>query len=232
MAWPLRRLLKYGALGSVVLGSAVSLRGNDYRWDSIAVVRLARAGCAVVDIGMTYKKGLYFKPWPDKQCEEYVRLKSECHTRAAQKLLQLICTNKGVYIKVGQHIGALEYLLPTEYVATMKILHSNAPQNHVNELYKVIRQDLKVEVSLFIHLRVTRVTLTDAFFPAGRNILLVLAHADWHGLLGAGAQGHVEGGRHCGGRKGAAPVRARQLYGRHEDDGDVREAAGLGLSGL
>lgn len=147
MSWPLRRILKYGAAGGLVVGSAVSLRGNDYRWDSIALVRLTRAGCAVVDIGLTYKRGLYFKEWPDKSCEEYVRLKSECHVVAAQKLLKLICTNKGVYIKVGQHIGALEYLLPTEYVKTMKVLHSNAPQNHVDELYKVIRQDLKVQVS-------------------------------------------------------------------------------------
>lgn len=147
MSWPLRRILKYGALGSLVLGSGFSLHGNDYRCDSIALVRLARAGCAVVDIGLTYKRGLYFKEWPDKSCEEYSRLKSECHVIAADRLLKLICTNKGVYIKVGQHIGALEYLLPTEYVKTMKILHSNAPQNHVNDLYKVIRQDLKVQVS-------------------------------------------------------------------------------------
>lgn len=146
MSWPLRRILKYGVGSGLVLGSAISLRGNDYRWDSIALVRLARAGSAVVDIGLTYKRGLYFKEWEDKSCEEYVRLKSQCHTVAAEKLLQLICTNKGVYIKVGQHIGALEYLLPTEYVRTMKVLHSNAPQNHVDELYKVIRQDLKVQV--------------------------------------------------------------------------------------
>jgi aarF domain-containing kinase len=45
---------------------------------------------------------------------------------------------------VGQHIGALEYLLPTEYVKTMQILHSNAPQNPVEDIYKVIRQDLKM----------------------------------------------------------------------------------------
>ena len=29
--------------------------------------------------------------------------------------------NGGVFIKVGQHIGALDYLLPEEYVNTMKV---------------------------------------------------------------------------------------------------------------
>lgn len=144
MSW--RRALKYGTVGALVVGSAISLRGNDYQWDSIAVVRLTRAAYTAFDIGLTYKRGLYFREWPDKSCADYVRLKSECHTRAAEKMLKLICTNKGVYVKVGQHIGALEYLLPTEYVQTMKVLHSNAPQNHVDELYKVIRQDLKKQV--------------------------------------------------------------------------------------
>ena len=64
-------------------------------------------------------------------------------------MLELICTNKGVYIKVGQHIGSLDYLLPPEYVQTMKVLHSNAPKNPVEDLYKVIRQDLKVNVSIW-----------------------------------------------------------------------------------
>lgn len=144
--WPLRRVLKYGAVGSAVVGSAISLRGNDYQWDSIALVRLARAGYTVFDIGLTYKQKLYYKEYPSKEDPEYVERKSQCHTIAAEKLLKLICTNKGVYVKVGQHIGALEYLLPTEYVQTMKVLHSKAPQNPVQDLYKVIKQDLKVEV--------------------------------------------------------------------------------------
>ena len=37
--------------------------------------------------------------------------------------------NGGVFIKVGQHIGALDYLLPEEYVNTMKVeslrIHNN-----------------------------------------------------------------------------------------------------------
>jgi len=30
-------------------------------------------------------------------------------------------------VKVGQHIGALDYLLPDEYVQTMRVLHHDAP---------------------------------------------------------------------------------------------------------
>lgn len=144
--WPLRRVLKYSAVCGGTVVTALSLRTNDYDLNSLGIVRLSRAAITVYDIGKTYKRNLYAKEW-DKTSVEYKELKSKTHTTAAQKLLELICTNRGVYIKVGQHIGSLDYLLPPEYVQTMKVLHSNAPKNPVDDLYKVIRQDLKVNVS-------------------------------------------------------------------------------------
>lgn len=145
-AWPFRRVLKYSAISGGVVLTALSLRTNDYDLNSLGIVRLSRAALAVYDVGRAYRKNLYTKEW-DKQSAEYKAEKSRTHTIAAEKLLKLICTNKGVYIKVGQHIGSLDYLLPPEYVRTMKVLHSNAPKNPVDDLYKVIRQDLKVNVS-------------------------------------------------------------------------------------
>lgn len=144
--WTLTRILKYTIGGSILGGSAISLHANDYNLDSIAIVRLSRAGLTVVDIAHTYKTKLFYQEW-DKRSQEYAQKKSEVHKIAAEKLLKLCTTNKGVYIKIGQHIGALEYLLPIEYVKTMRVLHSNAPQNPVEDLFKVIRQDLKQKVS-------------------------------------------------------------------------------------
>lgn len=144
--WQLRRLTKYALFASATTATVISLHANDYDINSLGIVRLSRAAVTVYDIGLAYKSKLYYKEW-DKSSEEYKKEKSETHKLAAQKLLDLICVNKGVYIKVGQHIGSLDYLLPPEYVNTMKVLHSNAPKNPVEDLYKVIRQDLKVNVS-------------------------------------------------------------------------------------
>jgi aarF domain-containing kinase len=47
--------------------------------------------------------------------------------------------------QVGQHIGALDYLLPDEYVQTLKILHYRAPEMSLEDVFTVIRQDLKCE---------------------------------------------------------------------------------------
>lgn len=142
----MRRVIKYSVIAGSTVLTGLSLRTNDYDINSLGVVRLSRAALAVYDIGCTYKQNLYKQQW-DRKSHAYKVEKSRTHAIAAEKLLQLICTNRGVYIKVGQHIGSLDYLLPPEYVSTMKVLHSNAPKNPVEDIYKVIRQDLKINVS-------------------------------------------------------------------------------------
>ena len=53
-------------------------------------------------------------------------------------------------MKVGQHLGALDYLLPSEYTEILKILHSDAPQSPLDDVKKVIKEDLKQDVNIFL----------------------------------------------------------------------------------
>ena len=62
--------------------------------------------------------------------------------RSAQKLREMCRKNGGYFIKMGQHIGALEYLLSSEYVETFKVFHSDAPQTSIAKLKKVIEEEL------------------------------------------------------------------------------------------
>ena len=57
-------------------------------------------------------------------------------------LRELCCVNGGAYIKVGQYVGSLDYLLPSEYVQTMKVLHSDAPQSPLGDIHHVIEEEL------------------------------------------------------------------------------------------
>ena len=50
--------------------------------------------------------------------------------------------NGGLFIKVGQHVGALEYLFPREYVQTFKVFHSNAPQTPLSRMKRVVEEEL------------------------------------------------------------------------------------------
>lgn len=73
---------------------------------------------------------------------------SQVHARSARRLLDLCCANRGTYIKVGQHLGALEYLLPPEYTSTLSVLHSRAPSTPLPDVLHVIQQELGKEVRL------------------------------------------------------------------------------------
>lgn len=135
------RVAKYGLYGSVAIGGSVAALKTNEDYGSLAIVRITRTAVTAVEIGRTYQSMLYNKEW-DRTSPEYFEAKSQAHQIGAEKLLELCIANKGVYIKVGQHVGALDYLLPNEYVTTMRILHKDAPKNSVEELFRVIREDL------------------------------------------------------------------------------------------
>lgn len=137
-----RRLLKAAALGAIGLGTLASWRANEYDLGSIGIVRLGRAALTVFIIGRHYKNVLYGSELAPGTAE-YLDLTSKVHKYGADRLLELCCANKGVYIKVGQHIGALDYLLPLEYVSTMRVLHSSAPQSSFQDVLTVLKEDLK-----------------------------------------------------------------------------------------
>ncbi|KAK3886655.1 hypothetical protein Pcinc_009209 [Petrolisthes cinctipes] len=99
---------------------------------------------SVTKIVADYRQSLYSGA-VTPESSNYAEVKSQTHLRSAKELLELCCVNGGAFVKVGQHLGSLEYLLPTEYVSTMKVLHSSAPQSSLNDIYQVIQEELKCE---------------------------------------------------------------------------------------
>ena len=117
---------------------------KDGRFDAnnFGFIRFGRAAYTVGKIGVDYKRTLFSNSAPKHGTAEYETAKTQVHQRSADNLLDLCKKNGGCFIKVGQHIGALDYLLPDEYVSTMKILHSNAPKMDLRDIYSVIKEDL------------------------------------------------------------------------------------------
>jgi len=54
--------------------------------------------------------------------QEYMDARSECHKRAAARILFLATHCGGVYFKAGQYIGTLEKIAPKEYCEKLKRL--------------------------------------------------------------------------------------------------------------
>lgn len=65
----------------------------------------------------------------------------QCHLRSAVKFRDLCSLNGGVFMKVGQHIGSLEFLFPREYTDTLKCFQYEAPHSSLEDIRYVIETD-------------------------------------------------------------------------------------------
>jgi len=67
---------------------------------------------------------------------------SVTHQKAAERLLDLCRINGGVYIKIGQHLANLDYIIPSEYVNTLSALFDDAPCSEYSDVREVIKEEL------------------------------------------------------------------------------------------
>ena len=86
---------------------------------------------------------------------------------------------------MGQYLGTLDYLLPVEYVRTMRVLHDDAPQSSLADIHAVIEEELGSPVEkLFLDFeqkplgaaslaQVHKATLLD-----GRTVAVKVQHRD------------------------------------------------------
>ncbi|XP_007904200.1 aarF domain-containing protein kinase 1 [Callorhinchus milii] len=138
-----KRFLKLRTVATTALAASglyVALRVDP---NDLGVVRIGRAAITTAVISYDYMTSLKKL---QRGTDEYEAVKSQVHLRSANLLLDLCCANRGTFIKVGQHLGALDYLLPQEYTSTLKVLHSQAPQSNLWEIEQVIREDLGKEI--------------------------------------------------------------------------------------
>ncbi|KAK9683519.1 hypothetical protein RND81_10G147400 [Saponaria officinalis] len=103
-------------------------------------VRLFRDSITAANIAFDYEYSLLGLR---EDSSEYAKAKHEVHLRSAQKLRDLCFENGGIYIKLGQHIGQLEYLVPEEYVKTMReSMLNRCPVSSYDQVREVIIKEL------------------------------------------------------------------------------------------
>ncbi|KAG9510626.1 AarF domain-containing protein kinase 1, partial [Fragariocoptes setiger] len=136
-------IVRYTLVGAASVGSLVALKNNDWNLRDIGAVRFGRAFATAATIAADYK----FSLRGCDDCSEYsIKRWSTVHRRSANRLLELCCRNGGIFIKVGQHIAALQYMVPPEYVEELSVLHDKAPRTDLNSIRQVIREDLHQEL--------------------------------------------------------------------------------------
>ncbi|KAJ2510428.1 hypothetical protein GGI11_005491 [Coemansia sp. RSA 2049] len=95
----------------------------------------------------------YYRNFPDllpedSECideEERQRIldaRSAVHLRSAERVKRALMKNGGVYIKLGQHISAMQYVLPMEWCLTMQSLQDQNTASSLEDVDRVIRADV------------------------------------------------------------------------------------------
>uniref|UniRef100_A0A8R1HMP0 Protein kinase domain-containing protein n=1 Tax=Caenorhabditis japonica TaxID=281687 RepID=A0A8R1HMP0_CAEJA len=134
---------------ALLVGSSSGVAFTAYSVDSpedlrqLGLIRFGRAAATVGKIVVDYKTSLRGLKEPSAEYGDAIK---ECHQRSANHLLKLACVNGGVFIKVGQHISGMEYLIPPEYTNTLGVLTSQAPQASKEDVIYVVESELKSKV--------------------------------------------------------------------------------------
>ncbi|KAJ9160321.1 hypothetical protein P3X46_025732 [Hevea brasiliensis] len=143
--WRSRAKLAVAATAIFTGGAAATIANSEdpataFKICTTVPVRLARDTITAASIAFDYEYSLWGLP---EGSVERSKVKHEVHRRSAHKLQELCFKNGGIYIKLGQHIGQLEYLVPQEYVQTMReSMLNKCPVSSYDQVCEVFKQEL------------------------------------------------------------------------------------------
>ncbi|KAJ9540697.1 hypothetical protein OSB04_027203 [Centaurea solstitialis] len=143
--WGAKSKLAFAATALAAGAGAVAVAKSDDPAASIKIcttvpVRLFRLSFTAATIAFDYEYSLLGLP---EDSIERKRVKSEVHARSARRLEELCFKNGGIYIKLGQHIGQLEYLVPPEYINTLReSMLNRCPTSSYDQVCQVVKKEL------------------------------------------------------------------------------------------
>ncbi|KAK8517153.1 hypothetical protein V6N13_092439 [Hibiscus sabdariffa] len=143
--WRTRAKLTVAATALCTGGAAAAVATSDdpasaAKLCTTVPLRLLRDSATAASIVFDYQYSLWGLP---EGSNERAKIKHEVHLRSAQKLQELCFRNGGIYIKLGQHIGQLEYLVPQEYVITMReSMLNKCPVSSYDQVCEVFKKEL------------------------------------------------------------------------------------------
>ncbi|KAJ0661645.1 putative UbiB domain, protein kinase-like domain superfamily [Helianthus annuus] len=143
--WGAKSKLAFGALAlGAGAGAATVAKSDDpataLKLCTTVPVRLFRLSVTAATIAFDYEYSLWGLP---EDGIERTRVKHEVHTRSARRLEELCFKNGGIYIKLGQHIGQLEYLVPQEYINTLReSMLNRCPTSSYDQVCQVVKKEL------------------------------------------------------------------------------------------
>ena len=75
----------------------------------------------------------------DKMVQRQAR--KDCHLRSAKRMLEALKANSGIYVKLGQHVAAVQ-VLPKEWTTTMTPLQDQCTPTPVEDIDAMLKADM------------------------------------------------------------------------------------------
>ncbi|KAK8947431.1 putative ABC1 protein [Platanthera zijinensis] len=128
-----------GGAASVAISSSDDL-STAFKICTVVPARLLRDAFTAATIAFDYE---YSMRGLKEGSIEWSKAKHEVHNRCAYRLRELCFRNGGIYIKLGQHLGQLEYVVPQEYVHIMRTsMLKRCPVSSYDQVRKVLIKEL------------------------------------------------------------------------------------------
>lgn len=129
---------------TVGVGGTILYQTNDqFRHVTNALERCGIAGLVGAKVAYDYQRTLSKTYESDKEYEE---AKKACHLRCANRVLAAVQKLGGVYVKLGQHISVMQYLLPEEWCQTMRVLQDRCDPTSPEEIRALFISDYGLPV--------------------------------------------------------------------------------------
>ncbi|CAK7270561.1 hypothetical protein SEPCBS57363_004165 [Sporothrix epigloea] len=114
---------------------------DDIKQSYETVERTGRVAAALVLCINDYRKTLGQRDKIDDDAIEQDRILKACHKRCALRTLRVLEKNGGIFIKLGQHLSAMNYLLPLEWTTTFIPLQDRCPVSSFASIEQMYRND-------------------------------------------------------------------------------------------
>lgn len=140
-ASPPRSRRYISAAGAILAGAGVAAVSDDAKHAYEATKRAGRVGGALILCINDYRRTLKIKDDSNTNTDEYAIQLKECHKRCALRTLRVCEQNGSIFIKLGQHLSSLHYLLPREWCDTFIPLQDKCPVSSFDSVQAMILHD-------------------------------------------------------------------------------------------
>jgi len=141
-----KKTLLFASASTATLGASFLAFSDEIKSGYESTERTARVASALAVCINDYRTTLNSREETKDESEREEMLKA-CHKRCAERTLKVLEKNGGIFIKLGQHLSAMNYLLPSEWTTTFIPLQDQCPVSSFESIRNMFERDTKQPLS-------------------------------------------------------------------------------------